>query len=275
MSPGDAAAIAAEGVWTPVDTAAAAAAVVASLCMSVVALRTYRAGRPPFAPVPAEPVPWDGRDVAAVFLIALSTALAAGVAIGREPRLIVQLAASAGSSLLAIGLAVGYLRRRNAGWRSLGFVCDDPAAALRLACGGLAVVVAPLLALAAALDRIVPYRHPVVDLLTTQRDAATVGLVVLSAVLVAPLAEELFFRRILQGWLETIWPGGGGTRAAIGLSAAAFAAAHVGQGLAHVPLFLLGIVLGFCARQGGSLLPPILLHALFNAVSVGLLLARG
>jgi membrane protease YdiL (CAAX protease family) len=44
-------------------------------------------------------------------------------------------------------------------------------------------------------------------------------------------------------------------------------------GLAFVPLFPLGLVLGFIARRTGSIVPCILLHALFNAVSVGLLLA--
>ena len=61
---------------------------------------------------------------------------------------------------------------------------------------------------------------------------------------------------------------------AIGISAAAFALAHQGQGLAYVPLFPLGIVLGFLAHRTGSIVPCILLHALFNAVSVTLLLAE-
>jgi len=44
--------------------------------------------------------------------------------------------------------------------------------------------------------------------------------------------------------------------------------------LAYVPLFPLGIVLGFLAHRTGSIVPCILLHALFNAVSVTLLLAE-
>ena len=89
---------------------------------------------------------------------------------------------------------------------------------------------------------------------------------------VAPLAEEFFFRRVLQEWLEKYL--GGDDLAPVLLSSLAFAAAHAGQGLAYVPLFPFSLVLGFIAQRTGSIVPCILLHALFNAVSVVLLLAQ-
>ena len=61
---------------------------------------------------------------------------------------------------------------------------------------------------------------------------------------------------------------------AIAGTAVLFAGAHVGQGLAWVPLVGLGIVLGVLARQTGSIVPGILAHALFNAVSVVLVLMQ-
>ena len=57
-------------------------------------------------------------------------------------------------------------------------------------------------------------------------------------------------------------------------SSLAFALAHVGQGLAWVPLTLLGLVLGRIAQRTGSIVPCILLHALFNAVSVCLVVVQ-
>ena len=134
----------------------------------------------------------------------------------------------------------------------------------------LGLVVAPLLGLAGLLDQIVPYRHPLVDLLAERRDAVALAVVIGSAVVAAPVAEEFFFRRVLQGWLERRLPDAGGT--AVVLSAVAFALAHQGQGLAYVPLFPFGIVLGLIARQTGSIVACVLVHALFNAVSVGILL---
>jgi len=51
-------------------------------------------------------------------------------------------------------------------------------------------------------------------------------------------------------------------------SSLAFALAHLGQGLAPVPLFLLGLVLGFLYQRTGRLLPCIVLHAVFNGYSM-------
>jgi membrane protease YdiL (CAAX protease family) len=93
-----------------------------------------------------------------------------------------------------------------------------------------------------------------------------------TACVIAPVGEEFFFRRILQGWLEKVLSSSSGLPA-VGLAAAAFAWAHYGQGLAYVPLFPLGVVLGLLAWRTGSIIPSILLHALFNTVSVTILLA--
>jgi membrane protease YdiL (CAAX protease family) len=97
-------------------------------------------------------------------------------------------------------------------------------------------------------------------------------------VIVAPLAEELFFRVLLQGWLEdygaaTIvdiepavplaaprWP--------IVISAALFALMHLGQGPAPAPLFVLGLAMGYLYRQTHRITPPLVLHAFFNATSM-------
>ena len=123
------------------------------------------------------------------------------------------------------------------------------------------------------LNRIVPYRHPIIDYLNEHSDPLAIAVVVVAAIVVAPIAEEFLFRRVLQGWLQTL-PLPFGSASAIGLTALAFALAHAGHGLAWLPLLALGAVLGVLVRQTGSIMPAILLHAFFNAVSVGLLLLQ-
>jgi membrane protease YdiL (CAAX protease family) len=210
--------------------------------------------------------------VALVALAYMGLLAAAGAMVGAGSSLRFQLLADIGVKTAATLVGVAVLRTTGASWAELGIAGwrwpDD----LRLAVGALALVVAPLLGLAAALDRLVPYEHPVVAFLRDNRDPVAVALVVVAAVVVAPIGEEFFFRRVLQGWLEQRLPEADGA-AAIGLQAAAFAAAHLGHGLAAAPLLLFGIVLGVIARATGSLAPCVILHALFNAVSVGLLLA--
>jgi hypothetical protein len=135
-------------------------------------------------------------------------------------------------------------------------------------------VLAPLLCLAGLLDRVQPYRHEIIDFLADHRDPLAIGLVAFCAVVAAPIAEEFLFRRVLQGWLERFEPAWGPSGPIL-LSSAAFALAHYGQGLGWIPLFFFGIVCGYLARQTGSIVPGIVLHALFNAVSLIIILARG
>ncbi len=101
--------------------------------------------------------------------------------------------------------------------------------------------------------------------------AATV-LAILLAVVLAPVTEEIVFRGVLFRALDDrfgMWP------AAV-LSSAVFAVIHFevlfSQPLALAGLFTVGILLAIAYHRTGSLLVPILGHAVFNAVSVGLAL---
>jgi len=189
----------------------------------------------------------------------------------------VRLTAGSVAMLAATAVSMLHLLSRGAIWSSLGCGLSRLRADALLAVGGLALILMPLLALAALLDRIEPYHHVIVDFLTAHRDPLSIGLVAFTAVVAAPIAEEFLFRRVLQGWLEGClephaprW----GTTTAIAVSSLAFALAHLGQGLAWVPLFFFGLVVGYLARQTGSIVPGIILHGLFNAVSVALVVLQ-
>jgi membrane protease YdiL (CAAX protease family) len=255
----------------------AAAAVAGSLWMTARLAARLRRGELLAGRGTAAPVSWDGMDVLWIVVVAI---LLQSIAASFGPRPMPverQLVTGMLATAAAAALAVIHLRRRGASWPALGLSVADWPAAVRQAVGTVALVLAPLLGLAALLDRLVPYRHPIVDFLAAHRDAASVAVVWLAATVVAPIVEELFFRRILQGWLETWFSSRAGAAAgglAIVGSAFAFALAHLGQGLAWVPLVGLGIVLGALARQTGSIVPGILAHALFNAVSVVLVLLQ-
>ncbi len=100
-------------------------------------------------------------------------------------------------------------------------------------------------------------------------------LVIFSAVVMAALAEEVFCRGLLQSMLRryTARPW-----LAIVLSSAFFSLMHLtaaddGKTIVWtpvLPMFALGIVLGYNYERSGRLLAPILTHAVFNAVSVGI-----
>lgn len=80
------------------------------------------------------------------------------------------------------------------------------------------------------------------------------------AVILAPLAEELVFRGAIYGFLKrrfSRW-------LALILSATAFALLHANLA-SFLPLLFLGIVLALVYEASGNIRVPILLHALFNA----------
>jgi membrane protease YdiL (CAAX protease family) len=87
--------------------------------------------------------------------------------------------------------------------------------------------------------------------------------VLVATVLVAPLAEEYFFRGWLQQAIEEDLPAQS-RRWAFALGALAFALAHVGT--YGAPQLVLGLIAGALYARGGGLAPGILAHAAHNAV---------
>jgi membrane protease YdiL (CAAX protease family) len=95
-------------------------------------------------------------------------------------------------------------------------------------------------------------------------------IVVVALVLVAPVAEEVFFRGVVyNAWLREY-----GTRVAIVGSAILFGFIH-GSAFLFLPITALGVVLALLYRTTGSLPAAIALHAGYNGITVALvLLAR-
>lgn len=98
-----------------------------------------------------------------------------------------------------------------------------------------------------------------------QRGDPTV--LVLAVVLVAPIAEELFFR----GVVFNAWEREHGVRAAVFGSAGLFAFVH-GSLVQLLPIFVLGVGLAQLYRSTRSLPAVIAMHAGFNAVTVTIVL---
>ena len=97
-----------------------------------------------------------------------------------------------------------------------------------------------------------------------------VTVLLVAVVIVAPVAEELFFR----GVVYNAWERERGPRVALLGSAALFATIHASL-FALLPIFALGVALALVYRSTRSLPAVITMHAGFNAVSIVIaLLAR-
>ncbi len=112
-------------------------------------------------------------------------------------------------------------------------------------------------------------QHTALKEMTEDPAVALQILLIVLAVVVAPLTEEMIFRGLFQTMLRSYlgqpWP-------AIVVTSVLFAMVH--GDLAHWPaLFVLALGLGYAYEKSGSLFRPIFMHALFNGVAVASTLA--
>jgi hypothetical protein len=198
---------------------------------------------------------------AALAILAQFVALLAGVREGGLDTLPAYAAATC-FYMLAIA-AVARYAARGSGWDALGVVPAArrwyAAALLFLALSLMAAALSSrLFAGVAGADS----GNAQAALLAGDRPLTSLRVAVLLPLvaLLAPCAEELFFRGMLQPLLRRRLRG-----AAIPAGAALFGLAHPILPLLPA-LFLLGILLGALRERSGSILPGIMLHGVQNAI---------
>jgi uncharacterized protein len=184
---------------------------------------------------------------------------------GPDPPLRIQLLAQIPLWTMFIGIPVFIAARSRAGIAALGLRARlvDAWGVL----GGLALQVALL-----------PIYLPILELFDvdsdrlddaarelTERASGVTGtvLLVLIAVIGAPVAEEVFYRGFFQPGIARRAP----TWIAIGVTSLVFAGSHF-QLLPFPGLFVFGIAAGIVAHRSGRLGPAIALHVGFNLTTV-------
>ncbi len=270
-------------------------AAMAVVCLPVwlLVVRSLQAGRSPWPYEGRRQVPWHGVDVLVVLVLGMmgrlllahmfwcasGAPLPAGEDIPPES-IIPAIVADSLAGACSLALIVLYLvLRAHANVDSLGLGLRHWRRDLTLGVAAFAFIVPPILALNAVLNLVWAPHHPVIEMIT--KDPRALGAAAILVVLVAPLMEELIFRVVLQGWLESVdrksplaarWFGRlpAGT-APVVLSSALFAVLHAGQGPAPVPLFFLALVLGYLYHQTHRIWPSLVVHAGLNALTVLLL----
>ncbi len=175
-------------------------------------------------------------------------------------------------SLLLGGLVCILLAAKTFEQRATGFLFGDRRIADHAMVGVLGLLAGyPLCLAAAEISALLIYlvfphydlpQHEVLRLLGQPELPGWVPLVLwLSAVVVAPFAEEVFFRGICQTGLSHLFKR---RLIPVVLVGVVFGLAHADQPQVVAPLIVLGLVLGYVYERTGSLVAPITLHALFN-----------
>lgn len=120
-------------------------------------------------------------------------------------------------------------------------------------------------------------QHETLKLIGTHGQLPLRILIVIVAVVMAPLLEEMLFRGMFQTAIRSflaesrfgkrLGKGGLVPWVSIGIASGLFASVHAYAG--HWPaLFVLGVCMGYAYERSGSLFRPIFIHALFNTTSV-------
>ena len=193
-------------------------------------------------------------------------------AIADDPSLVVGSLVQGALYLGLVGVPAWLVARRGVRWVDLGW-WFAPEGRVREALQGLGIGVvaqvaavptlyAPILLLTDDLDVSGPARE-----LVDRADGVGVVLLVLMVVVMAPLAEELFFRGLALRALEARM----GPRTALVASAVLFGVTHL-QLLQLPALVMIGLVCGWLAQRDGRLGRAVWAHVGFNLVTVAFLL---
>lgn len=276
----------------------------------LIALRWHRT-RILLAAVPRPAVPWGLREVPIFILLSLGLPPLASVAYlkldGQSQqdfeRLIQSANLSAEDAHLRDRLTDGVTIANNGGKIASVLLCvclawqlsrhDSPALRwnwaqvswiqdLKLAAAVFVLCIPPILLMKLAIVSIFSTQmmkeHPLIERLNA--DPHSFGpycMAIFSAVIVAPLYEEMLFRLIIQGSLERAAWGTQSSSKACELprshlptliSSALFALLHLGHGVDPLPLFALALILGHLYRQTHRILPCIGVHLLLNAFTL-------
>ena len=262
---------------------------------------------------PHPPVPWTGWDVSWILLyVALNLLAGAADVIAGAPAEpppspagflgMLAFLAALNAGIIALSLLCARLRTKVT-LRDLGLRRDTLLGDVRLGVAAFLVVLAPVYLVQAIVWYGFDVRQPHALLEMVAADPRLFWACAVSAVIVAPITEELMFRVLLQGWLERLemLPGravapdfaapppeatagfastAGETQSSspadvrpgpvsLFLPALLFALVHGWPDC--LPLFVFALALGYLYRQTHRVVPCIVLHMCLNGGSMFLL----
>jgi membrane protease YdiL (CAAX protease family) len=231
-------------------------------------------GRPPLALLEQRPISWDIPPVCATFLVAFFLPAFLMLAGPRDPLTLAGVQWHFVCSLAQIAVIVallriaGPLRQEDFGCNLSGWQSD-----VLVGAGGFLASICPVY-LVIQLQQFLDWRgpddkHDFFKILESDGGSGVLFWVVASVVVAGPLAEELLYRVLLQGCVQSQL----GSWKAIVFSTSIFCLAHRATDM--LPLAPLALILGYIYYRRRSYVAVVVAHALFNAMNITLALLRG
>jgi len=234
----------------------------------------------PIVAPPEKEVPWRAREALAVALLALVTgafftmivtALITphGHVTDEQRNLLTLYTTIIIEGCLALWVWLWVKLRHKAGLRALGvrFHRGDVGAGILTALLGLVAAQIVTQIVVALWESAAGHSIKQPEQLPTLHGSGRIAIAAFAVIIVAPFAEELFFRGFLYQALRR-WRG---VTSAILISAGVFAISH-GEPLLMVGIFPLGIILAYMFQRRDSLVTTITAHMTYNTIGFVLLL---
>jgi uncharacterized protein len=230
-------------------------------------------------------VPWTAGEAVAVFIVAVGIGAVVASAVQALDTPLVR-GLSFPLMLISIGATAAVFVRLRYPEHARSLLGGVPLRAAHLGWGvayglaGFLLCNVGIAALFEAITRALGTDLPVVQegLREATQDPELGLLVILSAVVVAPIAEEVYFRGMLFQAIRTrlgSWPG-------IGIAGLLFGAAHLSgatdlSGVLYTMLVLgtFGMLLAWGMQRRGHLVVPLVMHLVFNGTTMLVILATG
>jgi membrane protease YdiL (CAAX protease family) len=243
---------------------------------------------------PEEKVPWRAVEGIAIFIIAIIATVVVMIPLGlglspisgcgnlsatqatrclnhRDLLTVLSILVNELALLITVILWVRFVHKSRP--RTLGFRRFNPAnvfAGIGIGVAGLFVAGTISYVLTSIIQNTTHRQIEAPKQISLQSNPQTLAIVIfgISVVLLAPIAEEAFFRGfVFQGlrkWARPLW--------AIVISAAWFGAAHLIP-LYMLPIFGLGVLLASIVHARKSIVPSIAAHMTFNGIQFAILVA--
>ncbi|PQO44335.1 CPBP family intramembrane glutamic endopeptidase [Blastopirellula marina] len=186
-----------------------------------VAISRLLSGRPILQPEEGQPISWGLVDLfGLVLVVGIALAILQQIAVSMtgarltgEPDSLnatqqaALIFAFSVAELLTVGVMCGLILLRGYGLQLFGQRGEQFISDLLLGLAAFGMLVVPTLIMQAILAYLMPYEHPLIDMLIKDKSVPMAFASVAAAVIAAPLFEEFAFRGLFQGWLQDMVDG--------------------------------------------------------------------
>ncbi|MTH54268.1 CPBP family intramembrane metalloprotease [Bacillus mangrovi] len=167
---------------------------------------------------------------------------------------------------LTAGVYVVAIRPHKLSWRDIGLRSFSPRYWIHIFGGTIALIAASILILLLMSELGIGAENQKTKALESSPAQTAVLIGFVSAAVISPIYEEIFYRGFIYKWIRMKW----GISAGILISSIIFTIVHIPTYNTLPVNFVSGVIFAWVYEKSGSVWPGIIIHALFNGIAVAL-----